>query len=69
MASRRVDGLNCYSGGAWYRKNVTLTPEQARGGITLDLGKVVSSAVTSSRGEFFQENVWNLVPGGAGSAQ
>jgi hypothetical protein len=39
-----IDGLNCYSGGARYRKTVALTPEQTRGGVTLDLGKVVSSA-------------------------
>ena len=40
----KIDGLTCYSGGAWYRKAVTLTPEQARGEVALDLGNVVSSA-------------------------
>ncbi len=40
----KIDGLTCYSGGAWYRNNITLTPEQARGEVTLDLGNVVSSA-------------------------
>jgi hypothetical protein len=43
--------LECYSGGAWYRKTVTLTPEQARGGVTLDLGKVVSSAEVRVNGQ------------------
>ena len=40
----RIDGLTCYSGGAWYRKTVTLTPQQAGGGVTLDLGNVAASA-------------------------
>ena len=35
--------LECYSGGAWYRKTVALTPEQARGRVTLDLGNLASS--------------------------
>ncbi|MHB9005390.1 MAG: alpha-L-fucosidase [Limisphaerales bacterium] len=43
--------LESYSGGAWYRKTVTLTPEQARGGITLDLGKVVATAEVRVNGE------------------
>jgi len=38
------DGLASYSGGAWYRKTVTLTGEQAEGRVALDLGSVVSSA-------------------------
>ncbi len=36
--------LECYSGGAWYRKNVTLTPEQGRGRIRLNLGEVAATA-------------------------
>jgi len=43
--------LECYSGGAWYRKTLTLTPEQARGGITLDLGKVVATAEVRVNGQ------------------
>jgi len=43
--------LECYSGGAWYRKTVTLTPQQARGGITLDLGKVVATAEVRVNGQ------------------
>ncbi|MBI2929178.1 MAG: hypothetical protein HYY24_26235 [Verrucomicrobia bacterium] len=39
-----IGALECYSGGASYRKTVTLTPEQARGRLTLDLGKVVATA-------------------------
>ena len=40
----KTGAMACYSGGAWYRKTVTLTPAQARGEITLDLGKVVATA-------------------------
>jgi len=43
--------LECYSGGAWYRKTVTLTPQQARGEITLDLGKVVATAEVRVNGK------------------
>ncbi|MCL4203475.1 MAG: hypothetical protein KJ000_13310 [Pirellulaceae bacterium] len=43
--------LECYSGGAWYRKTVTLTPEQARGEITLDLGSVVATAEVRVNGQ------------------
>jgi hypothetical protein len=43
--------LECYSGGAWYRKTVTLTPQQVRGGITLDLGKVVATAEIRVNGQ------------------
>ena len=39
----QIDGLACYSGGAWYRKTITLTPEQATNGVMLDLGKVAGS--------------------------
>jgi hypothetical protein len=47
----QAGALECYSGGAWYRKTVTLTPAQARGGITLDLGKVVSTAEVRVNGK------------------
>ena len=40
----RIDGLSSYSGGAWYRKTVTLSPAQLRARIWLDLGTVSSSA-------------------------
>ena len=43
--------LECYSGGVWYRKTVTLTPEQARSEITLDLGKVVATAEVRVNGQ------------------
>jgi len=36
--------LECYSGGAWYRKSLTLTSAQARGHVALDLGNLSSSA-------------------------
>jgi hypothetical protein len=40
----RITGLTCYSGGAWYRKNVKIDPVQAGSRAILDLGEVVSSA-------------------------
>jgi hypothetical protein len=43
--------LECYSGGAWYRKCVSLTPEQAAGGVVLDLGQVVASAEVHVNGQ------------------
>ncbi len=36
--------LECYSGGAWYRKRITLTAEQVQGRVVLDLGEVVATA-------------------------
>jgi hypothetical protein len=36
--------LACYSGGAWYRKTVTLTAEQVRARVLLNLGDVVATA-------------------------
>ena len=40
----QMGALADYSGGAWYRKTVTLTKEQVTGRVMLDLGKVVASA-------------------------
>jgi len=45
------DGLLSYSGGAWYRKTVRLTPEQISGTMSLDLGNVVSSAEVRVNGQ------------------
>ncbi|HPO12637.1 MAG TPA: glycosyl hydrolase [Candidatus Hydrogenedentes bacterium] len=39
-----VGVLEHYSGGAWYRKTVTLTDEQCRGRVMLNLGNVVATA-------------------------
>ena len=39
-----IGAMECYSGGAWYRKSVTLSPEQVRGRTVLHLGKVVATA-------------------------
>jgi len=47
----KAGALECYSGGAWYRRTVTLTPEQARGSVTLDLGKVVATAEVRVNGQ------------------
>ena len=47
----RIDGLASYSGGAWYRKTVTLTAEQAASMLTLDLGGVTSSAEVRVNGQ------------------
>lgn len=46
------DGLASYSGGAWYRRGVTLTAEQAQGRVVLDLGRVVASAEVRVNGRF-----------------
>ncbi len=43
--------LECYSGGAWYRKTITLTEEQAGARITLDLGDVVATAEVRVNGQ------------------
>jgi hypothetical protein len=43
--------LESYSGGAWYRKTVPLTPEQTRGRIELDLGRLSSSAEVRINGQ------------------
>ncbi len=40
----RIDGLSSYSGGAWFRKDVPLSAEEARGPVALDLGGVVATA-------------------------
>jgi hypothetical protein len=40
----QIDGLACYSGAAWYRRSVTLSPERVRGRVTLMLGNVAASA-------------------------
>ncbi len=47
----QIDGLACYSGGAWYRKTVSLTPEQASGSAVLDLGKVAGSVEIHINGQ------------------
>ena len=39
-----MGALASYSGGAWYRKTMALTPEQAGGRATLDLGGLSASA-------------------------
>ncbi len=43
--------LECYSGGAWYRKTVTLTSEQTHGSLTLDLGKLTATAEVRVNGQ------------------
>jgi len=47
----KMGALKCYSGGAWYRKTVALTPDQARGEIALDLGQVVATAEVRVNGQ------------------
>lgn len=47
----KIDGLASYSGGAWYRKTITLTKEQAQGRVTLDLGSVAASAEVRVNGK------------------
>jgi hypothetical protein len=40
----KVGVMATYSGGAWYRKKITLSPEQTRGRVTLQFGEVVATA-------------------------
>jgi hypothetical protein len=46
-----IDGLASYLGGAWFRKNVELTPDQTRRAVVLDLGRVVASAEVHVNGK------------------
>jgi len=43
--------LECYSGGALYGTTLVLSPEEAEGEITLDLGKVVATAEVRVNGQ------------------
>ena len=47
----KASTLECYSGGAWYRKTVTMPPDQARGAVTLDLGRLVATAEVHVNGQ------------------
>jgi len=47
----RIDGLTSYSGGAWYRRNINLSADEAAGEVILDLGKVVASAEVRVNGQ------------------
>jgi hypothetical protein len=47
----KTGALESYSGGAWYRKTVSLTPDQLTGELTLDLGKVVATAEVRVNGQ------------------
>jgi hypothetical protein len=47
----KAGALECYSGGAWYRKTVSLSPEQARGAVVLDLGRLVATAEVRVNGQ------------------
>lgn len=47
----QIDGLASYSGGAWFRKAVSLTAEQARRVVVLDLGSVAASAEVHVNGQ------------------
>jgi hypothetical protein len=42
--------LASYSGGAWYRRTVSLTPEQVRCQVRLNLGAVAASAEVNVNG-------------------
>jgi len=46
-----IDGLRSYSGGAWYRKSFSLTPEEAGERVVLDLGRLVASAEVRVNGK------------------
>ena len=40
----KIDGLKAYSGGAWYRKTISIDAEDVKNKLEIDLGDVVSSA-------------------------
>jgi hypothetical protein len=46
-----IDGLSCYSGGAWYRRKIHMASKQAGAQITLDLGDVASSVEVLVNGQ------------------
>jgi hypothetical protein len=39
-----IDGLKAYSGGALYRKTISIAPDDIKNKVEIDLGDVVSSA-------------------------
>ncbi|NQU21211.1 MAG: hypothetical protein HQ567_08010, partial [Candidatus Nealsonbacteria bacterium] len=43
--------MECYSGGVWYRKKVTLSPPQVGSRVMLDLGSVVATAEVRVNGQ------------------
>lgn len=47
----QTGALECYSGGAWYRKTVSVTEQQLSRGTTLDLGKVAATAEVHINGQ------------------
>ena len=47
----KVGVMATYSGGAWYRKKITLSPEQTRGRVMLQLGEVVATAEVRVNGQ------------------
>lgn len=47
----KSSALETYSGGAWYRKTIRLTPEQTQGRVLLDLGRVTASAEVHVNGQ------------------
>jgi hypothetical protein len=59
----KQSGLETYSGGAWYRKQVTLTPKQIAGKVRLELGEVTATAEVRVNGELAGIRVappWNV---------
>lgn len=47
----RQPGLNCYSGGMWYRREIGLDETTCRQVVALDLGEVVSTAEVFVNGQ------------------
>ncbi|MCY3022099.1 MAG: hypothetical protein NTW87_24065, partial [Planctomycetota bacterium] len=47
----RMESLESYSGGLWYRKTIALAADQVKGHVVLDLGNVVSSAEVHVNGQ------------------
>jgi hypothetical protein len=63
----KAGSLEHYSGGAWYRKNFVLAPDEVESRVLLDLGEVVSSAEVHVNGRAAGVRVappWRLDIGG-----
>ena len=65
-------GLACYSGGAWYRKKITFTKQQANAGsILLQLGQVACAAEVHLNGTCIAKKIvapWNVELAGSARA-
>jgi hypothetical protein len=59
----RIDGLASYSGGVWYRKTISLSAQQSKGRVSLQLGTVAATAEVRVNGQLAGVRVappWNV---------